>query len=90
MATGFLVGDEEADVGYWTGILGALSLFSSLRSTDCAPFYVVSTFFLTQFLTSLLWVSRLQFLCLTILMILSGDGSGPPWSTHRPFRLPPR
>ncbi|KAF8496942.1 hypothetical protein JB92DRAFT_2988573 [Gautieria morchelliformis] len=38
MVEGFLVGDTEADVGYWTGIL-------------------VSMFFLTQFLTSLLWAT---------------------------------
>ncbi|EJD41419.1 hypothetical protein AURDEDRAFT_90322 [Auricularia subglabra TFB-10046 SS5] len=42
MVRGFNVGEDEAAVGYWTGIL-------------------VSVFFLTQFLTSLLWATLADF-----------------------------
>jgi hypothetical protein len=47
--------EDEAEVGKWTGILGGSISLCYHRSNDtyaCA----VSTFFLTQFLTSLLWV----------------------------------
>ena len=55
--SGFDQFDNEADVGKWTGILGPLGFLASiLRLSDCMP--SVSTFFLTQFLTSLLWVRR--------------------------------
>ena len=57
LGPGFDQFENEADVGYWTGILGACYAALPLHSIDLRM--IVSTFFLTQFLTSLLWVSIL-------------------------------
>lgn len=49
-------GGGEAAVGFWTGIVGFVQSLSSLPSSSDES-YDRSTFFLSQFLTSLLWVS---------------------------------
>jgi hypothetical protein len=50
---GFL---EEADAAFWTGILGK-GYLTVPSSADFENPLVVAMFFLSQFLTSLLWVS---------------------------------
>jgi len=45
---------DEAEVAFWTGILGVFIQYCHFR-THSEPL-LVSTFFLTQFVTSLLWV----------------------------------
>lgn len=46
---------DEAEIAFWTGVLGAPPIRSILSSFKL-KYYQVATFFLTQFLTSLLWV----------------------------------
>lgn len=49
---------DEAEVAFWTGTLGASFISCIGGRNSCCP--LVSTFFLTQFLTSLLWVRHNQ------------------------------
>jgi len=54
---------DDSEVAFWTGILGQKFL-SIFRSTSNLTIYIVSMFFLTQFLTSLLWVRIIfSYLC---------------------------
>lgn len=57
---GFNQFDDEAKVGQWTGILGEIPHRLGLYMPNT---FSVSTFFLTQFLTSLLWVRRVVLPC---------------------------
>ena len=53
-AAGFGEFKDEAEVAFWTGTLGTSFIYSiDGGNSSCS---LVSTFFLTQFLTSLLWV----------------------------------
>jgi hypothetical protein len=48
---------DEADIAFWTGILGEIDHLNK-RLIVSNLNIIVASFFLTQFLTSLLWVMK--------------------------------
>ncbi len=70
--TGFGKFEDEAEIAFWTGVLG---MHPQLRPRIHSYLQTVSTFFLTQFLTSLLWVGHsLYWWRSSDLYCVQGDG----------------